>query len=173
MSFTENISTCLLFILIDGTIARHEITAFLVTMIKQYKRPVLNALQSCSETFPQHSGRYNAHEGEARAGSLLDRTEVKIRVNKAFLKANHASIRITKVSDISFSFCSCVTFIRHPRCYCKSKFIAEIFFIRYDCMSLSFREDQYSWRCGTVVISKSSNGPKNLYEGDKSLSISC
>ena len=40
----ENISTCLLFILIDGTIARNEITAFLVTMIKQYKRPVLSAL---------------------------------------------------------------------------------------------------------------------------------
>ena len=40
----KKISTCLLFVLIHGTIARYEITAFLVTMIKQYKRPVLHAL---------------------------------------------------------------------------------------------------------------------------------
>ena len=40
----ENISACLLFVLIHETFARYEMTAFLVTIIKQYMRPVLHAL---------------------------------------------------------------------------------------------------------------------------------
>ena len=95
--------------------------------------------------FPQYSGRYT-HEGQARAGSLLDRTEVKIRVNKASLKADHASIRITKLLDICFSFWSCVTVHRCSLADSPNSSY-ETDYIIYQILVFFFGITWYQWHC--------------------------